>query len=359
MPTVFVNIPGAPYDVHVERGLLERVASRVRDLTGAKRLAVVTDANVRPLHLPLVRRSCEAAGVEMIDVTIPAGEGHKTLATVQTIYDQLLDARIDRNTPVAALGGGVVGDVAGFAAATVLRGVPLVQVPTTLLAMVDASVGGKTGVNHARGKNLIGAFHQPRAVFVDPQVLTTLPPHELRNGLAECIKHDLIRNEAGFARLERDIDRALSIDIEYLAELIAHNVAIKARVVEADPLEQGERAHLNFGHTFAHAIEIVSDFAVTHGKAVALGMVAASHVSMRLGMIAPTDDRRITSLIARAGFPTHSLNLPIDPLLDVMRHDKKARSDCPRFVLLERLGHAVVREDVPQELVRDAFEALH
>ena len=305
MPTISVNIPGAPYDVHVEGGLIERVQSRVRDLTAAKRLAVVTDVNVGKLHVPPVRRSCDAAGVEVIDVTIPAGEEHKTLATVQAIYDQLLDARIDRTTPVVALGGGVVGDVAGFVAATVLRGVPFVQVPTTLLAMVDASVGGKTGVNHPRGKNLIGAFHQPRAVFIDPNLLTTLPPRELRNGLAECIKHDLVRDAEGFERLEQNIDRALSLDVDYLNELVAHNVRIKARVVEADPLERGERAHLNFGHTFGHAIEKVLDYAIPHGEAVAIGMVAAATLSRDLGMIDGDALRRVASLIPRAELPTH------------------------------------------------------
>src|SRR5256714_7172508 len=183
------------------------------------------------------------------------------------------------------MGGGVIGDMAGFVAATVLRGVPFVQVPTTLLAMVDASVGGKTGVNHSTGKNLIGAFHQPIAVFIDPEVLRTLPERELRGGLAECIKHDIIRDSDGFARLEKNIARALSLDLDYLAELVAHNVAIKARVVEADPFEKGERAHLNFGHTFGHAIETVSHYSYSHGECVALGMVAAAKLAMDLGMI--------------------------------------------------------------------------
>src|SRR5207248_4211535 len=192
--------------------------------------------------------SLAKAGFEATTATILAGEDHKTLSDLLPVYDALLRARTERTTPVLALGGGVIGDMAGFVAATVLRGVPFVQIPTSLLAMVDASVGGKTGVNHAVGKNLIGAFHQPIAVLIDPKVLQTLPERELRGGLAECIKHDIIRDAEGFAELEHHIDSALTLDIDYLAGLIAHNVAIKARVVEADPFERGERAHLNFGH---------------------------------------------------------------------------------------------------------------
>jgi 3-dehydroquinate synthase len=358
MASVCVNIPGAAYDVHVERGLLDRIGQRVRALTQSSRAAIVTDSNVGALYLDAARRALAAAGVEAIDLTIPAGEEHKTLATVEAIYDRFLAARIDRTTPVIALGGGVVGDIAGFAAATVLRGVPFVQIPTTLLAMVDASVGGKTGVNHARGKNLIGAFHQPRAVFIDPQALGSLPASELSNGLAECIKHELIRDADGFARLEQNIDRALALDVEYLPELIAHNVAIKARVVEADPLERGERAHLNFGHTFAHAIERLSNYNVAHGRAVGLGMVAASFLSMRSGTLQEREFERIRSLVARAGLHVSGTQTPPDNLLDAMRGDKKVQAGRLRFVLLDGIGRAVVRDDVPEDLVRDALKAI-
>src|SRR5207237_3487685 len=196
------------------------------------------------------------------------------------------------------------GDVAGLVASTVLRGVPCVQIPTALLGMVDASVGGKTGVNHAVGKNLIGAFHQPIAVLIDPQALRTLPARELRGGLAECIKHDIIRDAEGFADLEKNIGRGLALDIEYLAGLVAHNVAIKARVVEADPFEKSERAHLNFGQTFGHAIETVSNYSYSHGECVALGMAAAAYTATKLGMLDEQSRQRITNLIGRAGLPT-------------------------------------------------------
>src|SRR5690606_20501984 len=239
--------------------------------------------------------------------------------------------------PVVALGGGVVGDMAGFVAATVLRGVPFVQVPTTLLAMVDASVGGKTGVDHAVRKNLLGAFHQPSAVLIDPESLRTLPARELRSGLAECIKHEVIRDAEGFARLEAGIERAAALDLAYLTELIAHNVVIKAAVVEADPFEKGERAHLNFGHTIGHAIEAASGFGYAHGEAVALGMVAAGRLATRLGMWDEASCRRMTALIARAGLPTGGLTLPSEPVLQTMQFDKKVKDGKLRFVLPERL----------------------
>jgi 3-dehydroquinate synthase len=248
--------------------------------------------------------------------------------------------------------------MAGFVAASILRGVPFVQIPTTLLAMVDASVGGKTGVDHAVGKNLIGAFHQPKAVLIDPQTLKTLPPRELRNGLAECIKHDLIRDAAGFEQLSGKLDAILSLDVTALTKLIAHNVAIKARVVEADPFEQGERAHLNFGHTFGHAIESVSNFAIAHGEAVALGMCAASYVSMKLGLLSDSDRQKILRTIEQAGLPARGLTLNIQQVADAMQFDKKVKSGKIRFVLLDGIGKATIRDDVPVTLVREALETL-
>jgi 3-dehydroquinate synthase len=307
-----------------------------------------------------LRESLARAGFETIDAVIPAGENHKTLADLLPVYDRLLSARIDRGTLVFALGGGVIGDMAGFVAATLLRGVPFVQVPTSLLAMVDASVGGKTGVNHAVGKNLIGAFHQPVAVLIDPEVLRTLPPRELRGGLAECIKHDLIRDAEGFARLEREIDRALALDIDYLAGLIAHNVAIKARVVEADPFERGERAHLNFGHTFGHAIETVTNYAYSHGEAVAMGMVAAARLALSLDLLDLESADRLCGVIIKAGLPVDGPKKPeyIEPMLAAMDFDKKVKAGRVRFILPTRIGQVIIRDDVPPEQVRRAVEYI-
>jgi 3-dehydroquinate synthase len=356
---VSVNIPGTQaYDITVAPGLLRSAGERLRKLSNADRAAVVTDSHLAAAHLPTLRKSLEDAGFQPITATLPAGEDHKTLADLLPVYDALLAARVERSTPVLALGGGVVGDMTGFVAATVLRGVPFVQIPTSLLAMVDASVGGKTGVNHAVGKNLIGAFHQPIAVLIDPDVLTTLPARELRGGLAECIKHDIIRDADGFAQLEHNIGRALDLDIEYLAELIAHNVAIKARVVEADPFERGERAHLNFGHTFGHAIETVSHYGYSHGECVALGMAAAAHAAVAMGLIDAATRQRIVNVIRQGGLPTSGLKLDTGEVVDAMHFDKKVRSGRVRFILPDRIGHVVIRDDLPQAIVREAVESL-
>jgi 3-dehydroquinate synthase len=356
--SVPVNLKDHAYAITVAPGLLREAGHLARAVSPAKKAVIITDNEVGPRYAGTLRESLGRTGFETIDAVIPAGEAHKTITDLMPVYDRLLSARVDRGTLVFALGGGVIGDMAGFVAATLLRGVPFVQVPTSLLAMVDASVGGKTGVNHAVGKNLIGAFHQPSAVLIDPEVLGTLPPRELRGGLAECIKHDLIRDAEGFARLEREIDRALALDIDYLAGLIAHNVAIKARVVEADPFERGERAHLNFGHTFGHAIETVSRYSYSHGESVALGMTAAAHLCVSLGLLDDPARRRIVACIARAGLPTGGMALDIAAVVDAMGFDKKVKAGRLRFVLLDRIGHAVVRDDVPPDLVRRAVESL-
>jgi 3-dehydroquinate synthase len=353
-----VNVAPHPYEICVQPGLLANLAQILQRLTASKKLPVVSDSNVAALHLPALQENLKTSGISILPVTIPAGEDQKTIANISKIYDALLPQKLDRGTPILALGGGVVGDMAGFAAATILRGIPFIQMPTTLLAMVDASVGGKTGVDHAVGKNLIGAFHQPIAVLIDPNVLQTLPPRELRSGLAECIKHEIIRDADGFAKLEKNIQRALSLDMEYLTELIAHNVSIKARVVEADAMEHGERAHLNFGHTFGHAIENVSKYSYSHGECVALGMVAASFTAMKLGMIDDASQQRIVNLIAKSNLPTRGMQLDADAVVNAMSFDKKAKGSTLRLVLPDRIGHVVIRDDVPTDLLRQAVQSL-
>jgi 3-dehydroquinate synthase len=356
--TVRLALSGHSYDIVVQPGLLARVGKRLRELSKASKAIVVTDTNIPDATVSLLATSLLDAGCQAHVVVVPAGESHKSVEEVMRLYDQILPLKVDRKTPIVALGGGVIGDMAGFVAATILRGVPFIQCPTSLLAMVDASVGGKTGVNHAVGKNLIGAFHQPDAVFIDTDTLRTLPERELRGGLAECIKHDLIRDAAAFEKLQTQIDRALALDIEYLSELVAHNVAIKARVVEADPFERGERAHLNFGHTFGHAIENVSHYDYSHGEAVALGMAAAAKLCVSLGLLDEPARQRILSVIQRAGLPTKGLSLEIGAVVDAMAYDKKVASGKLRFVLLDGIGKAVVRDDVPVNLVREAVESL-
>jgi 3-dehydroquinate synthase len=359
MPDVPVNLHGNSYTVRIEYGLLARAGAEVRKLSTSSKTIIVTDQTVSPIHLPALTQSLRDAGFETIIATLPPGEQNKSLQCLPPIFDTILSARIERSTPLLALGGGIVGDMAGFVAATVLRGIPFVQIPTTLLAMVDASVGGKTGVNHAVGKNLIGAFHHPIAVLADPSLLETLPKREFIGGLAECIKHDIIRDADGFAALEQNLDDILNLNPAALTESgRAQCRRIKARVIEADPLENGERAHLNFGHTFAHAIERASDHAVPHGQAVALGMVAAANLATDLKMLDAGSKDRIIHLIARAGLPIGGLKIDAEHIATAMAFDKKVQSARIRFILPDQIGHVVIRDDIPAEFVLRAVESI-
>jgi 3-dehydroquinate synthase len=356
--TVHVNVAPAAYDVVIEPGLLRHLGGMFTKLTGSKKVGLVTDTNVARHHLAPALNSLNSEGIEVIPCVLPAGEEHKTLENVGKIYDKVLPAGIDRRTPLMALGGGVVGDMTGFAAATILRGVPFVQVPTTLLSSVDASVGGKTGIDHPVGKNLIGAFHQPMAVLIDPAVLLTLPERELISGLAECVKHDIIRDADHFAQLDTILTQALTRDLETLSALIAHNVTIKAKVVEADPFEKGERAHLNFGHTFGHAFEKVSEFGYSHGEGVGLGMVAASRLAEAMGLIDADSVQKIIGAIGAARLPVSGLKLDVQKCVAAMLYDKKVSGVKIRFVLPDRIGHVVIRDDVPPEAVAQAVASL-
>ena len=354
--TIPVQLTGHKYDIVVAPSLLADVGAHLRKLTVSKKCALISDPKV-PAQ-PMLHASMVKADFTIIATQMPAGEEHKNIQGASKLYDALLTANVERSTPILALGGGVIGDVVGFVAATILRGVPLVQIPTTLLAMVDASVGGKTGVNHPIGKNLIGAFHQPIAVLIDPTVLKTLPARELRSGLAECIKHDIIRDADGFSSLEKNIDRSLTLDMAYLTDLVAHNVAIKARVVESDPFEKADRAHLNFGHTFGHAIETISNYSYAHGECVALGMIAAARLAASRKLLDQNYVDRIVALIQKAGLPTSGLKLPLDEVMKAMFFDKKVKAGKIRFILPDRIGHVVIRDDIPENLVRDALESL-
>lgn len=355
---VNVNLQNHSYTVHVGPGLLVTAGQFVRNVAPAKKALVLTDANVAKTALPSLQSSLAAAGYAVVVATVSPGENSKTLEGLSPVFDAFLSAGIDRRTPVIALGGGIVGDMAGFVAASILRGVPFVQIPTTLLAMVDASVGGKTGVNHRVGKNLIGAFHQPHVVLADVDVLKTLPTRELRSGLAECIKHDIIRDAAGFGELERTIDHVLQLDADRLANLVAHNVQIKANVVMADPFEHGERAHLNLGHTFGHAIETTTDYRYTHGEAVGLGLIAAARMAETLSLLDADSRRRIVALVGRAGLPTSAPDLDVDRVVTSMFHDKKVRDGTLRLVLPDGLGKATIRDDVPLPLVHEVVGSL-
>ena len=349
--TLTVKHPTGHYPVYVGHGLL----SQLRQLAEiSEPLAVITDSNVGPLY-------ADRLEAELV-LTMPAGEKHKTLATVAQFYDQLLAASIDRGGTIVALGGGVVGDVAGFVAATYLRGVNFVQCPTSLLAMVDASVGGKTGVDLPQGKNLVGAFKQPQAVLADLHTLTTLPPTELSAGMAEVIKHGLIADPDLFGHLEVDAGQWMIDDTVVIrppSSVIATAIQVKRDVVEADPFEQGRRALLNLGHTFGHAIEQVSGYGVGHGQAVAMGLVAAANLSARLGYAAPELQGRIERVLQQWHLPTR-LPEAYEPaaLLAAMGSDKKKLAGKLRFILLRDVGDLFVAEDVAETAVLATLNEL-
>jgi 3-dehydroquinate synthase len=355
---VWVRLPHHQYEITIAAGALQRVGEVVRALAPTSRCALFSDAQVEA-HAATVGESLRCAGYEVVQAVVPSGEENKNLATVARLYDVLLDAHLERRCPVVAVGGGVTGDTAGFVAATYLRGVPFVQCPTTLLAMVDSSVGGKVGVNVAQGKNLIGAFHQPIAVIADPLALRTLPARELRCGLAECIKHGVLADERLFAFIEARLDDILALDAPTIAELVQRNVEIKAAVVMADEREAGVRAHLNLGHTFGHAIEATAGYGVLlHGEAVALGMIAAATLAARLHLCAADLAARITRLVERAGLPVRAA-LPADrDLSEAMQVDKKVQGGRVRFVLPTAIGRVVLRDDVATADITAAWAAI-
>ena len=349
MQRVTVELAARPYDIWIAPGLLDRLDEFIAPLKPTS-VHIVTNAGVGPLYLNPVRLACKRIAPST-DSTIPDGESAKNLDTVARVVDALMKARADRGSVVVALGGGVVGDIAGFAAAIFMRGVRIVQVPTTLLAQVDSSVGGKTGVNHPSGKNLIGAFHQPSVVVSDTSVLRTLPVRELSAGLAEVLKHGLLADHEYFERTVRDMPALFALDDGALASAIARSCQIKASIVGRDERESGERALLNLGHTFGHAIEALTGFkAWLHGEAVGCGLCLAGDLSSRLGLIEPADVQRIADAVAAARLPARIEGLSKAGAIDAMRGDKKAHAGRIRFVLLERIGRAIQRE-VPDEMV--------
>ena len=344
-----VGLRERSYPIHVGSGLLARAGELVGDL-GARRAIVVTNATVAAHWLAPLRASLVAAGLACDVILVPDGEAHKSLATLNDVVTRLLEFRAERSSLLVALGGGVIGDLTGFAAGVYQRGMRFVQVPTTLLAQVDSSVGGKTAVNHPLGKNMIGLFWQPRSVLIDIDCLRTLPPRELGAGLAEVIKYGAIRDRDFFDWLERSIGTLLARDPAALEHAIVHSCRIKAEIVAVDERETGERALLNFGHTFGHAIETATGYASwLHGEAVAAGMVLAARLSTLASDLPRDDAARVEALVARARLPVAPPKLSLDRWLELMSHDKKVEAGVIRFILLSALGHAVVRSGVPRE----------
>jgi 3-dehydroquinate synthase len=355
--TLSVNLGARSYPIHIGAGLLAD-ASLFAPYAKGKRVAVVTNPVVAPLHLDGVQRALQEAGAQVVPVLIEDGEPAKSWTSLDRVIDALLAARLGRDSLIVALGGGVVGDLAGFAAAVYQRGMPFIQVPTTLLAQVDSSVGGKTAINHPRGKNMVGAFHQPLAVIADVATLDTLPDRELRAGIAEVIKHGLILDLQFLEWLEASIDKLLARNRAALAHAVRRSCELKAQVVAADERETGLRAILNFGHTFGHAIEAGVGYGEwLHGEAVATGMVMAAELSARAGTLRREDAERVKALIVRAGLPVRGPKLSADRYLELMQVDKKTSGGKLRFILLDGIGRAALRGDLEPQLVRDSIAA--
>jgi 3-dehydroquinate synthase len=349
-----VTAAAGAYDIHCRWGALDDLGALMRDAGLAGPAFVVSDDAVGPLFGERALASLRAAGFEPALFTFPAGEASKNLDTVRTVYDWLLDRHAERGSAIVALGGGVVGDLAGFAAATYLRGVPFVQAPTSLLAMVDAAIGGKVAVDHPRGKNLIGAFYPPRLVVEDTSLLTSLPPRCLREGFAEAIKHALIMDPPMLDVLERDAARLLAVEPELTTEIVARNAALKAAVVSEDEREGGRRMILNYGHTIGHAIEAACGYAnILHGEAISAGMMAAAEIGRRIGVTPAAVGERQARIFARYGLPLRHAGIDADAVIEAIAHDKKVASKRVRWVLLEDIGRVVVRDDVPDALVRE------
>jgi shikimate kinase / 3-dehydroquinate synthase len=335
-----VDLGERAYPIHIGPGVLDRAELYAPHLAGSA--AIVTNEVVAPLYLARVRTALRSAGASrLVEIVVEDGEQAKRWQTLERIYDALLAARLGRDGVVVALGGGVVGDLAGFAAATYQRGVAFIQIPTTLLAQVDSSVGGKTAINHSRGKNMIGAFHQPRAVISDVGTLDTLPQRELRAGLAEVIKHGFALDAPFVDWLERNLEKLLAREREALVYAVRRSCELKAAIVAQDERESGVRAYLNFGHTFGHAIETATGFGPwLHGEAVAAGMVIAGELSVRAGLLDPADAARIRALIGRAGLPTKAPSLAPQRWDELISRDKKSARGQVHFIVLEGIGRA-------------------
>lgn len=358
LTTIRVELGERSYPIHIGQSWIDELGKMLKEQLPGRRFCIVTNPDVEGLWAGPVAQSVSFEGLPVEIVTLAEGESAKNLESVSAIYDFLIERQYDRKTAILALGGGVIGDIAGFAAASFLRGVDLVQIPTTLLAMVDSSVGGKTGVNHRLGKNLIGAFWQPRLVAIDLEFLKSLPAEEFRSGMAEVVKYGMIADAEFFAFIESNAARILAGEPESLTHAVARSCEIKANVVSQDETESGLRAILNFGHTFAHAVETLTDYrGPRHGEAVAMGMVAACRLGNLLGAFPEQSTRRLESLLSAIDLPVRLPRFAPKDYLQVMRSDKKALSGRLRFVVPTRIGQVALRDDIEESVVTKTLEA--
>ncbi|MCB1503019.1 MAG: 3-dehydroquinate synthase [Bauldia sp.] len=361
--TVVVDLGDRSYDILIGRDIIDRAGGEIAERLPGARMAIVTDANVADTHLRTLTRSLEAADVEYVSIVVPPGEGTKSFAAFETVIEALLEARIERSDAVLALGGGVVGDLAGFAAGTVLRGIRFVQMPTSLLAQVDSSVGGKTGINSTLGKNLVGAFHQPKLVLADIDLLDTLAERDFRAGYAEVVKYGLLGDAGFFDWLEAEGGRLAAGDSAARTRAVRRSCEMKVDLVVRDETEQGDRALLNLGHTFGHALEAAAGYSgrLLHGEGVSIGMVLAFGLSEKLGHCTRADVERVIAHLSDVGLPTRISQIPgkrftADELMALMAQDKKVKRGRLTFILVKGIGRAFIASDVPIETVQSFLE---
>ena len=352
MRIIKVRLGSNSYNIHIGSGLLAQTGRLLEENGFAGKLVIITNPIVKRLYGNALKQSLARDGFKVTVLQVPDGEEQKSLEVAGRLYNELSDFYAERTTPVLALGGGVIGDLTGFVAATYLRGVPLIQMPTTLLAQVDSSIGGKVAVNHGRLKNRIGAFYQPRLVISDVSTLKTLPTKEFNGGLAEVIKYAVISDNDFFTYLETNLDQIKSVDERLLEEIVYRSAKIKAEIVEKDERDVGLRNILNYGHTVGHGIESASDFKVEHGKAIALGMLAAARISNKLGLLDKTELVRLKSLIRRADLATELPALEVEKIIQAIRHDKKILRGKIRFILPKALGKVFITDKVSLSLVQ-------
>ncbi|MFH1784372.1 MAG: 3-dehydroquinate synthase [bacterium] len=359
MSVVRVDLKERSYDIHV--GVkLESTGEALEQQKFDKKIMVVSNPTVDSLYGEKVKGSLQKAGFSVFSAEVAEGEKYKTQEEANRLYDECMKAKLERQSAIVALGGGVIGDLTGFVAATFMRGVPFVQVPTTLLAQVDSSVGGKVAVNMPSGKNMVGVFYQPRLVYIDPSVLSTLPMEEFSAGMAEVIKYGVISDGKFFDFLEKNIDKILALNAESLEKVITTSCRAKADVVEQDEREKGLRAILNFGHTVAHALETLTEYKrYRHGEAVSIGMVCAARIAELCGICDKSIAQRLQKLLSKAGLPvTIDSSLSHEGIIELLKHDKKVKDQKVRFVLPESMGKVVIRDDIDEKKVREALSLI-
>ena len=355
MKKIQVKLGRNSYDIRVGSALLPQTGRWLKEEGFSGKLVVIADPTVQRLYGDVLNKRLTEDGFEVMTLLVPAGEEQKSLENAARLYHELTGSYAERTTPIIALGGGVIGDLAGFVAASYLRGLPLIQIPTTLLAQVDSSIGGKVAVDHGQLKNKIGAFYQPKLVISDIDTLKTLPARELANGLAEVIKSAAIRDREFFVFLENNLHRIKSLDGEVLVEIVFRTAGIKAEVVEKDEEDRGLRGILNYGHTIGHAVESVSDFQFGHGEVVAIGMLVAARISNKMGFLEGNEVIRLKNVVDKAGLPTDMPELKFEDIARAMKHDKKVLRGKVRFVLLKSIGEAFITDEVSPSLVEEVL----